>query len=291
MEDFEFLGDDIIGQIDWDSFFDDLPEDGNAFSFEPSTSPSPDSVSPGIDEIVNFLLKDDDDNNNSVAEEPSKELCDSFFADILVASPVEVAGEVVDASSPIDKDCSSDSDDGNGNSEKEKVNSDVQAEDEADDPQSKKRRRQLRNRDAAVKSRERKKMYVRDLELKSRYLEGECRRLGHLLQCCYSENQALRLSLQSGNAFGASMTKQESAVLLLESLLLGSLLWFLGIMCLFTMPQLILEIVPLENVGQENPGVPLRGPRSKMFGYLTSFVKSRRCKASRTKMKPSYLVL
>ncbi len=58
-------------------------------------------------------------------------------------------------------------------------------------------------------------MYVRDLELKSRYLEGECRRLGHLLQCCYSENQALRLSLQSGNAFGASMTKQESAVLLL----------------------------------------------------------------------------
>jgi hypothetical protein len=76
-----------------------------------------------------------------------------------------------------------------------------------------------------------------------------------------------------------------------ESLLLGSLLWFLGIMCLFTMPQLILEIVPLENVGQENPGVPLRGARSKMFGYLTSFVKSRRCKASRTKMKPSYLVL
>ena len=76
-------------------------------------------------------------------------------------------------------------------------------------------------------------MYVRDLELKSRYLEGECRRLGHLLQCCYAENQALRLSLHSGSAFGASATKQESAVLFLESLLLGSLLWFLGIMCLF----------------------------------------------------------
>lgn len=58
-------------------------------------------------------------------------------------------------------------------------------------------------------------MYVRDLELKSRYLEGECRRLGHLLQCCYAENQALRLSLHSGSAFGASATKQESAVLLL----------------------------------------------------------------------------
>lgn len=75
--------------------------------------------------------------------------------------------------------------------------------------------RQLRNRDAAVRSRERKKMYVRDLEMKSRYLEGECLRLGRLLQCYYAENQALRLSLQSGGAFGASMTKQESAVLLL----------------------------------------------------------------------------
>jgi hypothetical protein len=75
--------------------------------------------------------------------------------------------------------------------------------------------RQLRNRDAAVRSRERKKMYVGDLEMKSRYLEAECRRLGRLLQCCYAENQALRLSLQSGNAFGAPMTKQESAVLLL----------------------------------------------------------------------------
>ena len=77
----------------------------------------------------------------SVAEEPSKELCDSFFADILLASPVEVDGEVVDAPSPIDKDCSTDTDDGNGNSEKEKVNTDGQAEDEAHDSQSKKRRR------------------------------------------------------------------------------------------------------------------------------------------------------
>lgn len=81
-----------------------------------------------------------------------------------------------------------------------------------------------------------------------------------------------------------------------ESLLLGSLLWFLGIMCLFNlpaMPRLILEIVPLVNVGQGNPGVALRGARSKMFGDLMvqSFVKSRKCKASKTKMKPSYLVL
>lgn len=75
--------------------------------------------------------------------------------------------------------------------------------------------RKMRNRDAAVRSRERKKMYVKNLEMKSRYLEGECRKLGHLLQCCYAENHALRLCLQSSGAFGASMTKLESAVLLL----------------------------------------------------------------------------
>jgi hypothetical protein len=70
-------------------------------------------------------------------------------------------------------------------------------------------------------------MYVRDLETKSRYLEGECRRLGRLLQCCYAENQALRLSLQSVNAFGAPMTKQESAVLLLGMNILNHLLLLL----------------------------------------------------------------
>lgn len=56
---------------------------------------------------------------------------------------------------------------------------------------------------------------MRDLEMKTKYLEGECRRLGMLLQCCCAENQALRLSLQNAKAFDASMTKQESAVLLL----------------------------------------------------------------------------
>lgn len=75
--------------------------------------------------------------------------------------------------------------------------------------------RQMRNRDAAVKSRERKKVYVKNLETKSRYFEGECRRLEHLLQCCYAENHALRLCLQSRGGFGAPMTMQESAVLLL----------------------------------------------------------------------------
>lgn len=66
-----------------------------------------------------------------------------------------------------------------------------------------------------MRSRERKKLYVRDLELKSRYFESECKRLGFVLQCCLAENQALRFSLQNSSANGVPMTKQESAVLLL----------------------------------------------------------------------------
>ncbi|CAN6697458.1 unnamed protein product [Malus baccata var. baccata] len=66
---------------------------------------------------------------------------------------------------------------------------------------SKKRKRQLRNKDAAVRSREKRKMYVKDLEIKSKYFEAECRRLGNLFQCCYAKNHALRLSLQMNNAY------------------------------------------------------------------------------------------
>ncbi|MFQ6668390.1 hypothetical protein Gotur_034060 [Gossypium turneri] len=51
----------------------------------------------------------------------------------------------------------------------------------------------LRNRDAVVRSRERKKMYVKDFEMKSRYLEGECKRLSHVFQCFIAENQALQI--------------------------------------------------------------------------------------------------
>ncbi|KAG8503153.1 hypothetical protein CXB51_000962 [Gossypium anomalum] len=49
----------------------------------------------------------------------------------------------------------------------------------------------LRNIYAIVRSRERKKMYVKDLKMKSRYLEGECRELSCVLQCFIVENQAL----------------------------------------------------------------------------------------------------
>ncbi|KAK3425663.1 hypothetical protein EUGRSUZ_F02193 [Eucalyptus grandis] len=113
---------------------------------------------------------------------------------------------------------------------------------------------------AAVRSRERKKAYVRDLEVKGKYLEGKCRRLGRLLQCVMAENQALRFSLEN-NACGASVAKQESAVLS-DSLPLGSLFWFLCITCLFTLP----------------------------LSLLLASEASRRYKASRTKMKAGFLL-
>ncbi|RZC82065.1 hypothetical protein C5167_044636 [Papaver somniferum] len=56
-------------------------------------------------------------------------------------------------------------------------------EDEArennDDLISKKRKRQIRNRDHALRSRERKKVYLMELQMQSRYLENECKRLQH----------------------------------------------------------------------------------------------------------------
>lgn len=67
-------------------------------------------------------------------------------------------------------------------------------------------------------------MYVRDLELKSKYYESECRRLGIMLQYCLAENQTLRLSLQNSKAVGASMPMQESAVLLLGKAIITHLL-------------------------------------------------------------------
>ncbi|KAK8936812.1 bZIP transcription factor 60 [Platanthera zijinensis] len=70
----------------------------------------------------------------------------------------------------------------------------------------------MRNRESAIKSRERKKMYTKDLEMKSKYLESECRRLDNLLRCYMVENSVLRQSLQfqKERICGASMAKQEN---------------------------------------------------------------------------------
>ncbi|KAI3905852.1 hypothetical protein MKW92_041210 [Papaver armeniacum] len=82
-----------------------------------------------------------------------------------------------------------------------------EAEENNDDPICKKRKRQIRNRDAALRSRERKKVYVKELQMQSRYLENECKRLQHILHCCYAENHYLHLQIS-----GSTAAKQESAV-------------------------------------------------------------------------------
>jgi hypothetical protein len=71
----------------------------------------------------------------------------------------------------------------------------------------------MRNKDSAMKSRERKKLYLKDLEMKSKYLEAECCRLSYALQCCAAENMALRQSLLKDRPVGAHTAMQESAVL------------------------------------------------------------------------------
>ncbi|KAL5212428.1 hypothetical protein ABZP36_023275 [Zizania latifolia] len=79
---------------------------------------------------------------------------------------------------------------------------------------NKKRTRLMRNRDSAMKSRERKKMYVKDLEMKSKYLEAECQRLRYALHCCASENMVLRQCFLKDRPVSAPTAVQESAVLL-----------------------------------------------------------------------------
>ncbi|KAH1064575.1 hypothetical protein J1N35_029562 [Gossypium stocksii] len=269
-------------EINWDTLFleVDLPDFGDILDNdpEPVTEPPPQpcssqnpdeepAVSSWIGEIEKVLMEDDNFDHR-VETQPVSD--DDFLADLLVDSPPSSGGDVAGV-------------DGADLHKQSQTHTDV----DKDDPIAKKQRRQLRNRDAAVRSRERKKMYVKDLEMKSRYLEGECRRLSRVLQCFIAENQALRLTLRKGCAFDASSAKQESAVLLLESLLLGSLLWFLGIMCLFTLPILpksVLEAVPMAN--EETQGPERVAPRGAGGNRVRpSFVKSRRCKASRGKMK------
>ncbi|ERN11513.1 hypothetical protein AMTRI_Chr03g43910 [Amborella trichopoda] len=166
-----------------------------------------------------------------------------------------------------------------------------------EDHLSKKRKRQIRNRDSALRSRERRKEFVKDLEIKSKYLEAECRRLQNLLGFCYAENNALRLHIQKRNnevAAGLVRAKQESAVLPLESLLLGSLFWLLIMVSAFlsigpfsvSHPELVLRLD--RSLGQEltslkrlwvRPETLESKPRSPVALLL------RRWRFSRTKMK------
>ncbi|TKY53488.1 bZIP transcription factor 60 [Spatholobus suberectus] len=274
----------LLTQLDWDSLLDRLPEfdlddflqdDDDAASVSVTDKPSPND--PVLSEIENLLMTHGE-NDVVFPETPSSESDYYKLLEEILVEPEE---------GPESQRSKTESE---GGSDKDRTDDAT-----PDEPVSKKLRRQLRNRDAAVRSRERKKLYVKNLEMKSRYLEGECRRLGHLLQCCYAENHALRLCLQSRGAFGASMTMQESAVLLLEPLLLGSLLWFMGIICQLSLPLMLwlTAVFPRENIEQKGlRRVTQKGPESKIFEcfQMISFVKSRRCRASRTKMKFNFMM-
>ncbi|XP_057776557.1 bZIP transcription factor 60 [Salvia miltiorrhiza] len=295
------LGDEL--NIDWDNLLENLPDDlcfdlGNLPPAD-GLSTSPDSgCSLSIDDIEQYLLNDE---SYKPADEKDG-LADEFVADVLLDC---FPGSESDSDRVKDSSASPELVDVvNCEEEKERekpqengadgmqTGENCAADDDgdADDPDAKKLKRQLRNRDAAVRSRERKKMLVRDLEMKSKYYEAECKRLGILLQCCLAENQALRLSLHSGQAFDASRTKQESAVLLLESLLLGSLLGFLGIIYLLILPSQLLsalEVSLLQNVNNtERRSVARREAGNEDYSSMFhSFMMSKRCKASRSRMK------
>ncbi|KAL8487136.1 hypothetical protein ACS0TY_023708 [Phlomoides rotata] len=297
MVDSEVVEDELV--IDWDHLLGNLPDD---LKFDFSDQPTGDGLSRSPDsncflsigDIEQYLMNDEC--NHPEAEDI---LADGFFSDVLLdslpgsesdrtkdssASPESVEVETEEEEKEQDKDQ-------NGvNVQPRKEDSVVDEDDDDDDPDAKKRKRKLRNRDAAVRSRERKKMYVRDLELKSKYYEAECRRLGMVLQGCVAENQVLRLSLHNSKAFDASMTKQESAVLLLESLLLGSLLGFLGIICLLILPSHVLSTLE-ENLvkngeSREWENVAPRKAESKVLrSHSRSFMLGKRCKASRSRMR------
>ncbi|CAO2817435.1 unnamed protein product [Amaranthus hypochondriacus] len=301
-----------LNEYEWEHIFHDLEIPRNGFDdvfTEASSLPATEAIDSWIEE----LLMNDDGEQTSAPN-------DCFtWSDLLVDSPnenfqvsdehpptevksspnaSESEGNLVDATrNPIDYDYKSNNNgDGNTRNFKSNGENDKSGDDNLEgkdidsdaDPLSKKRKRQLRNRDAAMKSRERKKIYVKDLEMKSRYMEAECRRLGRLLQCCYAENQMLRISMS--NAYGASLTKPESAVLLLESLLLVSLVWLMVNMCLLSQSKVQAphESEETKKQKQENAAQNRRGATVTDVSVILCFTRSKRCRGSRIKMKYNF---
>ncbi|KAG8369310.1 hypothetical protein BUALT_Bualt15G0138000 [Buddleja alternifolia] len=258
---------------DWDHLLDNIPDDDLNFDLFFDDGLSPGSSSLSIDDIEQYLMLDSDSNNQNLISHHHDLSINNVQQHLLDPSPADSTSgaDILEA--------------------KEKENNVVvDSVDDGDDPVAKKRKRQMRNRDAAVRSRERKKMFVKDLEMKSKYYEAECKRLGILLQCCLAENQALRLSMHNSKAFDVSMSKQESAVLLLESLLLGSLLGFLGIIYLLILPTHLLEMGLLLNVDSVewvSPAPRETGSKDYRVLLFHSFMMGKKCKASRSRMKLS----
>ncbi|KAL8161077.1 hypothetical protein V2J09_012566 [Rumex salicifolius] len=243
-----------------EQFRDEIPAEAVA---NVAVAPSED-VSSWIGEMENFLMDDDD---NGAYADHDHQIGDLEQILLSPSTPLPISGDKG----------SSDSKDSDTNSDPEKAETNP-------DCLSKKQLRKLKNKDAAVRSRERRKTYVKELEMKSKYMEAECRRLDRLLQCCYAENHMLRVSLHSATAFSGCMAKAESAVLLSESLLLGSLLWLLVTVCLLPQPK---EAASPQNANKDLELLPQRRSKGRKLTQLwvpPSFL-SKRCSSSRTKMK------
>ncbi|XP_073053250.1 uncharacterized protein [Primulina eburnea] len=291
--------------IGWENLLDNVPDDLGFDLFDDpgaataSAAGSMDSCF-SIEDIEQYLMNDES-NSDKPVEERHDALTDDFFSDLFLVSPhgswfVSENLSKDSSSSPESVVVEAREEEREEDCYHEKnytqINEDKGGDDgETDDPVDKKRKRLIRNRDAAVRSRERKKMYLKDLELKSKYYEAECKRLGTLLQCCLAENQALRLSLHNSKAYDASRNKQESAVLLLESLLLGSLLGYLGIIYLLVLDSQFLtnlEVALREEVDDEElesvvtTKLVMEPCKIQLFDL---FMMSKRCKASRSRMR------
>ncbi|PKU62870.1 bZIP transcription factor 50 [Dendrobium catenatum] len=256
------------------------PTSVEAPSMEPS---SPDSVSSFVNYIENFLMDDVDwgegDGGKEVGEDSGVDLFAGALFDGSISSKADVdTPESYDASTK------------EGHS-KEKEVPEVVVVEEDDDFVIKKRRRQMRNRESAMISRERKKLYIKDLEMKNKHLEIEYRRLDYALRCYTAENMALRRSLQfqKNRSCGASVAKQESAVLFMESLLLGSLFWFVSLVCLFLLPSLqSLKILSCSGRDLAMVVARTKSRKSLMLGKdlrLILHKLKRRCRSMKSRMK------
>ncbi|KAJ8498731.1 hypothetical protein OPV22_009283 [Ensete ventricosum] len=225
-------GVDVLLDPSADLCVDNYPPPSNVSEDDKYDSPSgepaddSDSVSSYVSHLEKFLMEEEEGEDDVAAEKGFA--ADDFFACLFAEASRDEGGEVATPDSEASK----------RTEREEEEEPPVAADGEDDDPVNKKRRRQIRNRDSAMKSRERKKMYVKELEMKSKYLEAECQRLDYVLRCCAAENMALHQRLQKERLYDAPTAKQESAVLFLESLLLGSLSWLVSIICLFLVPVL-----------------------------------------------------
>ncbi|XP_010913870.1 bZIP transcription factor 50 [Elaeis guineensis] len=242
----------------------------------PEQSDSPDSMHSFVNEIEKFLMEDGGGGEDVIDDE----FLAGFFSDVSADSgKSEVASPEAE---PVPAAVESEA------KEKREASAAVDVED--DDPISKKRRRQMRNRDSAMKSRERKKIYIKELEMKSKYLESECRRLNYALQCCSAENLTLHQRLQE-RTLGVPVARQESAVLFVESLLLGSLFWLVSIMFLFLVPGLPQprKVASSLERGLAHREIVVTGRVTserveKCLGLDLSIMR-RRCRGSRSRMK------